>query len=138
SGRAADAPPRRARRRAAELARAVGVAEDRAQDAAVDDEVLARGQAVEIERPRAGRARDERIVDDGHERRRALLALAADEGARLAVPGRAGDDAEQRPEQRTAGLRVEDHRDLAGVDLARAELGDGARGRAPPDRLGVL
>ena len=62
------------------------------------------------------------------------------EVARLAPPDRAaGDDAGRaRRNSAAARLGIEDHRHLAGRDLARAELGDRAARRLEADLLGIV
>ena len=73
-----------------------------------------------------------------HQRRRDLRALAAEEVARLAPDGAAGDDAEERAQRAPARLGIEHHRQLAGLDLLRAELRHRAPRRLAPDLLGDL
>src|SRR5690606_23110733 len=87
-------------------------------------------------RPRAERARDLRVVDDGDERARDGGALALQQVARLA-PNRAAEDARREAtEQRTSDVGIEHDGRFRGRDLASAELGDRAARRLAPDVFG--
>ena len=141
-GRNADpaaAAARRVRgRRTAELATAVTIAEIHLEDAAVDEAILAAEQPLAVERARAGGADEVRVVDEGEQRTRHFRAFAAREVARLAPDGAAHRAAREGTDDRARGFAIENDRGLAGRDLARPELAQGAACRLFADLFGRL
>ena len=93
------------------------------------------GQAVAVERARAGRARDQRIVDDGDERRRDRVPSRPTGSSTCARWRRPRSTPKSAPQERAARLGIEHDRQLAGVDLlarrAWRPCGAPPRGRPP-------
>jgi hypothetical protein len=123
-----------------ELARGIAAEEIAFQHAGAHDEALARGDAFIVE-GRARRAlRLERPLLDVHTRREHLLAQAVDEEAGLAIEVAAVHRGDEVADQADRDRRLEQHRRLAGGDLARAQARGGALGgvAAERTRLGDL
>ena len=136
---AADAARRRAGRPAPELARRVDVAQERPQHAAPTTSTFVRlGSPSPSNGREPGPRAHQRIVDDLDERRRDR---ASPRGRRGSVDSRQIAPPEITPASwpSSAARRLgrEDHRRLAGRDLARAQLGDRAARRLEADLLGV-
>jgi hypothetical protein len=79
------------------------------------------GEPFAVEEAGTQAADDARVVDDGEERRGYRLADAVLQERRVAEHGIAGEAAEDVAEKVGRRLRIEDHRDLAGLALARPQ-----------------
>src|SRR6185369_12398488 len=112
----------------AELAGRVGAQEIALQDAVGDDLAVAGGDAVAVEGGAAQSALDVRPFADLDEFGHHLLAEVVEQEGRLAVERAAAGGMDQAAEQPGGERRLEKHRELAGLDLAPAESGDGAFG----------
>ena len=116
-----------------EFARGRGIKQPRGQDALIDDGELLDRDALGVERLRAQAAPAQRIVDDPDVLCKQLLAHAVLEKTGLARDRGAIDRADQMADQRIGDPRIEDHRHLAGFDLARIGARHGALAGGAPD-----
>ncbi len=134
---AAVPPARRVpRRRAPQLARAVAVAEIRAQDPFSTTRFFRAESPSPSNGRDPGRARDQRIVHDRHQIAGHARPLTPDEVARLSPDRAARNAPRHHPEDGARRVRIEHHRRLAGRHLARAQLAQRAPRRLLPDLFG--
>src|SRR5207302_4766450 len=119
----------------AELARGIAAEEIAFDDAAAHDRALVRRDAFLVER----RARHPlllvRALIDAHQRREHLLAEAVDEERGLAVQVAAVHGRDEMADQLHRRRRLEQHRRLAGRNLARAKARHRALAGIAPQRL---
>ena len=94
-----------------------------------------RGHALVVERAAGQPAAHVGDVADLHVRREDLLAEAVEQERSLAVQAAAADRADEMPEQAGRDRRLEQHRHLHGLDLARAQPAHAALARLPPHRF---
>src|SRR3954465_7984394 len=118
-----------------ELTRGGAIERPRRQHAFVDQRDLLHGDAFGTERLRAQAAFAQGIVDDADVLGEQLLAELVLQEAGLARDRSAIDGADDMTDQRARDARIEHHRHLAGLDLARIGAGHGALARGTADDL---
>jgi hypothetical protein len=103
-----------------------------------DDFTVARRHAVAVEGRTAEAAFDMRPLAELNEFRHHPLAQVVEQEGRFAVERTAAGGMHQAAEQAGGQRRFEQHRKLAGLDLAPTQAGDGALGGGTADLLRIV